>query len=141
MDITLAEYARRHGRALATVRQKAYRGGFKTARRVGRDWFIDEDEPLVDNRRKLTAKDVFTAEAYGPGGLSAEERRRALKLEQAKEISGWRQYPSTCEAIFQNILDAGMFDRYGAMQLGEIAALLKKVYDNGVAYGREHPEY
>ena len=141
MDITLAEYARRHGRALATVRQKAYRGGFKTARRVGRDWFIDEDEPLVDNRRKLAMPDVFTREAYGPNGLTAEERRRLLKLEQAKEISGWRQYPSTCEAIFKNILDAGMFDRYGAMQLGEIAALLKKVYDKGVAYGREHPEY
>lgn len=140
MEITLTEYARRHGRALATVRQKAYRGGFKTARRVGRDWFIDEDEPLVDNRRKLSMSDVFTREAYGPNGLSAEERRRWLKLEQAKEISGWRQYPSTCEAIFQNILDAGMFDRYGAMQLGEIAALLKQVYDQGVAYGREHPE-
>lgn len=140
MEITLTEYARRHGRALATVRQKAYRGGFKTARRVGRDWLIDEDEPLVDNRRKLSMSDVFTREAYGPNGLSAEERRRWLKLEQAKEISGWRQYPDTCEAIFQNILDAGMFDRYNAMQLGEIAALLKHVYDKGVAYGREHPE-
>lgn len=140
MEITLKEYAERHGRALATVRQKAYRGGFKTARRVGRDWLIDEDEPLVDNRRKLSMSDVFTREAYGPNGLTAEERRRWLKLEQAKEISGWRQYPSTCEAIFKNILDAGMFDRYSAMQLGEIAALLKKVYDKGVAYGREHPE-
>lgn len=140
MEITLKEYAERHGRALATVRQKAYRGGFKTARRVGRDWFIDEDEPLVDNRRKLTAKDVFTREAYGPNGLSAEERRRWLKLEQAKEISGWRQYPSTCEGIFANIFEAGMFDKYTAVQLGEIAALLKKVYDKGVAYGREHPE-
>ena len=140
MEITLTEYARRHGRALATVRQEAYRGGFKTARRVGRDWLIDEDEPLVDNRRKLSMSDVFTREAYGPNGLSAEERRRWLKLEQAKEISGWRQYPDTCEAIFQNILDAGMFDRYNAMQLGEIAALLKHVYDKGVAYGREHPE-
>lgn len=140
MEITLKEYAERHGRALATVRQKAYRGGFKTARRVGRDWLIDEDEPLVDNRRKLSMSDVFTREAYGPNGLTAEERRRWLKLEQAKEISGWRQYPSTCDAIFQNILEAGMFDRYSAMQLGEIAALLKKVYDKGVAYGREHPE-
>lgn len=140
MEITLKEYAERHGRALATVRQKAYRGGFKTARRVGRDWLIDEDEPLVDNRRKLSMSDVFTREAYGPNGLTAEERRRWLKLEQAKEISGWRQYPSTCDAIFQHILDEGMFDRYNAMQLGEIAALLKKVYDKGVSYGRAHPE-
>lgn len=141
MKITLKEYAERHGRALATVRQKAYRGGFKTARRVGRDWFIDEDEPLVDNRRKLTAKDVFTAEAYGPGGLKSKERERLLKYERAKEYSGWKEYSATCEGIFANIFEAGMFDKYTAVQLGEIAALIKKVYDKGVAYGREHPEY
>ena len=40
----------RHSRAAATVRQKAIRGGFKTARRVGRDWLIDEDEPYIDER-------------------------------------------------------------------------------------------
>lgn len=137
MVITLAEYAKRHGRALATVRQKAYRGGFKTARRVGRDWFIDEDEPYTDRRSKLTAGQVFTREW---ALLDAEERRRNLKLEQAKEYSGWRQYPDTCAAIFANIPDE-MFDKYTAAQLGEIAALLKQVYDKGVAYGREHPEY
>ena len=141
MDITLAEYARRHGRALDTVRQKAYRGGFKTARRVGRDWLIDEDEPLVDNRRKLTEQDVFTGAAYGPGGLKGAERERLLKYERAKEYSGWREYPATCEEIFANIFAAGMFDKYTAMQLGDIAALIKKVYDKGVAYGREHPEW
>lgn len=136
MEITLKEYAERHGRALATVRQKAYRGGFKTARRVGRDWFIDEDEPYTDRRSKLTAGQVFTREW---ALLDAEERRRNLKLEQAKEYSGWRQYPSTCADIFANIPDE-MFDKYTAAQLGEIAAMLKQVYDKGVAYGREHPE-
>lgn len=50
MEISLKEYAARHSRAAATVRQKAIRGGFKTARRVGRDWLIDEDEPYTDNR-------------------------------------------------------------------------------------------
>ena len=37
--------------------------------------------------KKLTAKEVFTREAYE--GLTAEERRSALKVEQAKEYSGW----------------------------------------------------
>ena len=50
MEISLKEYAARHNRAAATVRQKAIRGGFKTARRVGRDWLIDEDEPYIDER-------------------------------------------------------------------------------------------
>ena len=50
MEISLKEYAARHSRAAATVRQKAIRGGFKTARRVGRDWLIDENEPYIDER-------------------------------------------------------------------------------------------
>jgi hypothetical protein len=53
MEITITKYAARHNRSPVTVRQKALRGGFKTARRVGRDWLIDEDEPYTDNR--LTA--------------------------------------------------------------------------------------
>lgn len=48
--ITLKEYAERHGRHPATVRQKALRGGFNTAAKLGRDWFIDEDEPYSDKR-------------------------------------------------------------------------------------------
>ena len=48
--ITLKEYAVRHGRNPATFRQKALRGGFQTAQKIGRDWFIDENEPYVDKR-------------------------------------------------------------------------------------------
>ena len=48
--ITLKEYAERNGKALSSVRQKALRGTFATAKKVGRDWFIDEDEPYSDIR-------------------------------------------------------------------------------------------
>lgn len=48
--IPLIEYARRHGKNHASVSQKAKRGTFKTAVKVGRDWFIDEDEPYSDAR-------------------------------------------------------------------------------------------
>lgn len=48
--ITLKEYAERHGRNPATFRQKALRGGFQTAQKIGRDWMIDENEPLEDQR-------------------------------------------------------------------------------------------
>ena len=50
MLITLVEYARRIGKNPMVVRQKAARGGFKTARKAGRDWWIDEAEPFVDRR-------------------------------------------------------------------------------------------
>ena len=48
--ITLREYAERHGKEPVSVRQKAQRGGFQTAQKLGRDWIIDEDEPYIDGR-------------------------------------------------------------------------------------------
>lgn len=50
--ISLEEYARLHGKAPRTIRQKAQRGGFSTAVKVGRNWVIDKNEPYIDNRKK-----------------------------------------------------------------------------------------
>lgn len=52
MLISLAEYAKRHGKDPASVRQKVLRGGFETARKIGRNWVIEESEPYTDNREK-----------------------------------------------------------------------------------------
>lgn len=48
--ITLKEYAEHHGKNPVVVRQKAIRGGFQTAKKIGRDWFIEESEEYTDNR-------------------------------------------------------------------------------------------
>jgi len=50
--ITLKEWAERHGIDPATARQRALRGAFQTAKKIGNLWIIDKDEPLVDHRRK-----------------------------------------------------------------------------------------
>ena len=50
--ISLTEYAELHGIDPATARQRAIRGAFKTAVKIGRNWVIDKHEPLVDHRRK-----------------------------------------------------------------------------------------
>lgn len=50
MLISLAEYAQKHGRAADTVRQKALRGKFKTAQKIGRNWVIDSEEKYIDDR-------------------------------------------------------------------------------------------
>lgn len=56
--IPLAEYAKLHNKELSVVRRKAERGGFKTARKIGRNWIIERDEPYVDNRyRKNKSSD------------------------------------------------------------------------------------
>ena len=62
--ITLKEYALRHGKNPINAVQKALRGTFKTARKMGRDWVIDEDEPYSDARIK-TGKYVGFRYGYG----------------------------------------------------------------------------
>lgn len=53
--VPIAQYAAAHGRAVSSVRQLARTGGFRTARRMGRDWWVAADEPYPDRRRKTTA--------------------------------------------------------------------------------------
>lgn len=48
--VSLAEYARLNGIDPATVRQRASRGAYRTARKIGRNWVIDKNEPHVDHR-------------------------------------------------------------------------------------------
>ncbi|HEY5587635.1 MAG TPA: hypothetical protein VIK86_01615 [Candidatus Paceibacterota bacterium] len=80
--IPLKEYAKRHGRNPATVRQKANRGGFETVQKIGRDWFIDEEEPYEDNRETT--------------GKFKNWRKRRIKMndvvKEAKEIDQFGQY-------------------------------------------------
>lgn len=51
-EIALAEWAKKNGIDPSTARHKALKGNFKTARKVGRDWVINENEKKVDLRRK-----------------------------------------------------------------------------------------
>lgn len=50
--ISLKQWAEAAGISAVTARQRAQRGSFKTAIKIGRDWVIDENEKLVDHRRK-----------------------------------------------------------------------------------------
>lgn len=50
--ITLKEWAQAHGIDPATARQRALRGAFKTAEKIGNLWVIKADEQLIDHRRK-----------------------------------------------------------------------------------------
>lgn len=50
--ILLKDYAERKGKSHVVTLQKAERGGFKTAKKIGRQWFIDENEPYIDGRVK-----------------------------------------------------------------------------------------
>lgn len=52
MLISLVEYASRNGKDAATARQMALRGGFETARKIGRNWVIEDTEVWPDRRVK-----------------------------------------------------------------------------------------
>ena len=52
MLISLIEYAEKHGKDPDNVRKKAAAEQFKTARKIGRNWVIDSEEPWQDKRVK-----------------------------------------------------------------------------------------
>lgn len=80
----------------------------------------------------LKMRDVISKELYKC--TTAAERRRILKWEQAKEYSGWRGYPTTCQAIFDRIPDEWI-DQYSARHIGEVAKLLGDAYSDGTRKG------
>lgn len=55
--IPLKVWAINHGITPDTARQRANRGVFETAKKMGRDWVIDEDEELIDHRKTRRGKD------------------------------------------------------------------------------------
>lgn len=48
--VSLAEYAELNHISPDTVRQRALRGRYQTARKIGRNWVIDKNEPHIDHR-------------------------------------------------------------------------------------------
>lgn len=50
--ITLKEWAEKNGITPDTARQRANRGAFQTAKKIGNLWVISKDEQLIDHRRK-----------------------------------------------------------------------------------------
>ena len=78
--------------------------------------------------KKLKMSEVLTREAYEC--LTAEERRLHLKVEQAKEYSGWRRFPATCSALAERIPE-DWWSKYSAEHIGEVMRLLKAAYDDG----------
>ena len=50
--IPLKEYAERLGKSPDNARQLVRRNSFKTAEKLGRQWFIDPTEPWPDRRVK-----------------------------------------------------------------------------------------
>lgn len=81
--------------------------------------------------KKLKMRETLSPSAWED--TTAKERRAMLKVEQAKEISGLRSYPSTCSAVLDRI-PAEWWSKYSAEHIGEVMQLLKAAYDDGRQY-------
>lgn len=130
-EISLASYARQHGRTPASARQMAARGGFRTARKEGRDWLIDDREPYPDRRRRM--RETVTVE--GMTATTADERKAMLRVEQARQYSHIGKYGATFSANWERI-PQGLVDTLTPEQLGWIVDLLHDAYRDG----QQHPE-
>lgn len=130
--IPITQYAAMHGKAEVTARQMARRGGLRTARKQGRDWMVDSEEPYPDRRRRM--REALTRE--GMEGLDAQERRHELRIAQAKQYSRVGGFGSTFAANWDRI-PAELADQLTPEQLGWIVDLLADAYTDG----RRHPDY
>lgn len=74
--ITCREYAERNGLSPTSVRHKCMRGGFKTAKKIGRDWLIDEHEVNVDHRIRGGQYVGFRARKGDNRGKEESEREQ-----------------------------------------------------------------
>lgn len=107
--ISLKDYADQIGKPYPLVYQKAVRGGFETAQKVGSHWMIDASEPWVDMRQRRArypavvpadADDLVLVTEYardrGIDVRSVERKATRGSLKTARKI-GHRLYVSASE--------------------------------------------
>lgn len=105
--ISLRDYADKIGKPYPLIYQKAMRGGFETAQKVGSRWVIDASEPWVDMRHRrprdsapAAADDLVLVTDYarerGIDVRSAERKATRGSLKTARKI-GHRLYVSASE--------------------------------------------
>jgi DNA invertase Pin-like site-specific DNA recombinase len=82
--ISIEDYAVAHGKAVSTMRQRAQRGSFKTAKKIGNSWTIDSAEPLVDHRIK--SHDDFVELYKRLGSVHAVARETNFSEAKIKKV-------------------------------------------------------
>lgn len=115
MLIPLKEYAERLGKSPDNARQAVWRGSFKTAQKIGRQWFVDDAELWPDHR-------VKSGKYIGAGGQAVEKHeiielyRRTGSLRATAAIVG-----AGTQAVRRILIEA---NEYTSPQSTAIAELL-----------------
>lgn len=69
MIISLSEYARVHERSADTLRRLAESGALKSAKKIGRNWTVDSEEPYPVKRRAMAQSIRVVSLFSGCGGM------------------------------------------------------------------------
>lgn len=69
MLIALSEYAKKHNRSCDTIRRFAERGSLITAKKIGRNWVIDDTEDYPVKKRETEKKMTVLSLFSGCGGM------------------------------------------------------------------------
>ncbi|MEG2429323.1 MAG: hypothetical protein RSA99_02975 [Oscillospiraceae bacterium] len=95
MLISILDYSKIYERKAMTVMQRCERGDFQTALKIGRNWYIDENEPYFDTRFKdkiFIKKDIGEYSKIGNDDILlseyAEIKEKGYKGQQQKAIRG-----------------------------------------------------
>jgi DNA (cytosine-5)-methyltransferase 1 len=114
--MSLAEYAKIHGKSGDTLRRMAERGAFSTAKKIGRNWAVDSDEDYPARKRaSKNCAEISTATVIslfsGCGGmdlgfiggfnfLGLNYPKTGFEIIWANEIN-----PAACKTYKQNLGD------------------------------------
>ena len=69
MLIALSEYAEKHGKSSDNVRRLAENGKLQSAKKIGRNWVVDSDEPYPVKKRKTKDSISVISLFSGCGGM------------------------------------------------------------------------
>ena len=69
MLVSLAEYAAKHGKSGDTVRRYAEKGHIHSARKIGRNWVVELDEPYPVIKRQTEERVTLVSLFSGCGGM------------------------------------------------------------------------
>lgn len=140
--ITIKEYANKHGKAEVSVRQMAQRGGLRTARKTGRDWLVDANEPYPDRRKRV--KEAFNPIAWqedenGETPFSEDELQGMLKTVQARQYSRIGTFNETFSRNWEH-MPVQLRKELTPEQLGWAVDLLADSYHEGQAHPQDRSQ-
>jgi hypothetical protein len=101
MFVPIKVYAAKYGVDPSAIRKRCIAGDYKTAKKEGRDWFIDEHEPYIDRRRKKKEDDVQDLTQAQKDLLYAfKSKKRMVEQGRSRIFKSWNEHEGILKEDF-----------------------------------------